>query len=205
MSGSDHDSSDKIPLHKSGPRLSSRPRFDLRSDLSRDPVVQFFNSIPLFSMLTAHEVTQLMRICSIESYKAGQTIFEEGHAADSMIIIERGEVEVTVRGNRDVTVAHLGDGSVVGEMALIVGGPRTATVIAVTETRAYRLDGRDFENLKEQQSVAAYKVLRKLLETLGERSVNVTQRIHDLFARPDESIKLFERYNRELAERFTRS
>ena len=205
-SGKDKDQQDKIPLARSGPRLASRPRIDLGHGASHDPIVQFLTSIPLFSLLTATEAMQLLRVCTIVSYKAGDIIFEEGHAADSMIIIERGEVEVTVRGTRgDVTVAHLGDGSVVGEMALIIGGPRTATVSALTETRAYRLDGRSFEQLKEEQSVAAYKILRKLLQTLGERSENVATRIHDIFARPEDSIALFERYSRELAQRITRS
>lgn len=205
---SDPDKKDRIPLHKStGPMLASRPRMEIGAhEDARDPIVQFFTSIPLFSLLTAHEVLQVLRICTIETYKAGQTIFEEGRAADSMLIIERGELEVTVRGSGgDVTVAQLGDGSVVGEMALIVGGPRTATVGAVTETRAYRLDGRDFELLRQQQSIAAYKILRKLLETLGERAHNGAQRIHDLFERPDDSAPHFERTCRDLIDRIQRA
>lgn len=205
---SDPEKKDRIPLHQSaGAMLASRPRMEIGgAEAAPDPLIQFFTSIPLFSLLTANEVLHLLRVCSIETYKAGQTIFEEGRAADSMLIIERGELEVTVRGTAgDVVVAHLGDGSVVGEMALIVGGPRTATVSAVTETRAYRLDGRDFENLRQQQSVAAYKILRKLLETLGERAHNGAQRIQDLFDRPADNAPHFERTCRDLLDRIQRA
>jgi CRP-like cAMP-binding protein len=194
----------KIPLERST-AIGSRPQLNLKA-ASSDSLVQFFKSIPLFSLLEPSEVLVLLRVCHLVTYGAGETIFEEGEAADSMLIIERGEVSVTVRTSRGgMTVANLGDGSVVGEMALIVGAPRSASVRAFSETRVHRLDGRDFEILRREKSLAAYKILRKLLETLGDRRESVDGRIVDIFARPAEHIETFERHSRELAAKASKA
>lgn len=168
-------------------------------------VVSLFRSIPLFSLLNASQVMEVMRVCSFKTYAAGEVLFREDEAADAMVIIERGEVSITKRslGGEDVRVAYVGDGSVIGEMALIVSSPRSASVEAVSETRVYRLDARAFEALRNQRSLAAYKILLKLLETMGERRQRVLDRVEDVFARPADHIETFERHTRELIERLT--
>jgi CRP-like cAMP-binding protein len=163
--------------------------------------VRLFRSVSLFSTLDAAQVMEVMRLCTIETYGAGEVLCREDEAADAMYIIERGEVAVSQRsGDEDVRVAYLGDGAVVGEMALITSLPRSATIEAVAETRVYRLEGRDIEALRRQRSVTAYKVLFQLMETLGERRQKVLSRIDDLFARPQEHLESFTRQTRELAE-----
>jgi CRP-like cAMP-binding protein len=169
-------------------------------------VVSFFRSVPLFNSLDADQVMEIMRVSSIETYSAGEVLFEEDEAGDAMVIIERGEVAITKRslGGEEVTVAFLGDGSVVGEMALIVSSPRTASVKAVSETRIYRLNGRDFDGLRRQRSLTAYKILFKLLEALGDRRQRVVDRIDDIFARPADHVEQFERQVRELGEKMAK-
>ena len=186
-----------------GPRLAGNTQ--LGAD-SQQTIINFFASIPLFSLLDANEVAQVLRICTIEMVGPGEPIFQEGDAAQSMLIIEHGEVSVTKQSQGgSVQIANLGDGSVIGEMALIAGAPRSATVKAVSETRFYRLDGRHFDELRRQRSIAAYKILQKLLETLGDRRHRGFQRINEIFERPDDHIEIFERHCRELIERATRA
>ncbi len=170
-------------------------------------VVSFFRSVPLFKDLSPEQVMEVMRVCTFKTYGAGKVLFHEDEAADAMYIIERGEVSITKQslGGEEVRVAYVGDGSVIGEMALIVSSPRSASVEAVSETRVYRLDGRDFDALRRQRSLAAYKILMKLLETMAERRQRVLDRIDDVFARPQEHIETFERQARELVERVTRA
>ena len=201
----------RLPIPRPG---SERPSLGgglslggLSASADEESIVSFFRSVPLFSLLSAGQVMEIMRVCSIETYSAGEVLFGEDDAADAMVIIERGEVAITKRslGGEEVTVAYLGDGSVVGEMALIVSSPRSATVKAVSETRIYRLDGRDFDGLRRQRSLAAYKILLKLLETLGDRRQRVIGRIDDVFARPADHLDQFERQVRELGERMTKA
>ncbi len=201
----------KLPLahvNPDGPRANSTALRTFGGG-SPDPhnAASFFRSVPLLSLLDAAEAAEVMRLCSIETYPAGAVLFREDEAANAMFIIERGEVAVTrmANGGEDVRVAYLGDGSVVGEMALIVSSPRSASVETVAETRVYKLDGHAFDTLRRERSVAAYKILYQLLFTLGERRQRVIGRIDDIFARPKESIDHFERQLTDLIERLSQA
>lgn len=72
----------------------------------------------------------------IRELETGETLFEEGDAADTAYIIEEGELEISTvsEGNR-VVICSLVDGDIVGEMGIIDGEPRTATATAVKATR----------------------------------------------------------------------
>jgi CRP/FNR family transcriptional regulator len=93
--------------------------------------VGFFRNIPLFATLDHDELDDLLRWAEPYSYSAGDRLFTEGDHAAGMFLIERGEVEVSMRqtSKRDIVLAHLGNGSVVGEMSLIDGGPRSASKV----------------------------------------------------------------------------
>lgn len=187
------------------PSFAGSPKPDL-STHKEDGVVKLFRSVSLFSTLDSAQVMEVMRLCTIETYAAGDVLCRQDEAADAMYIIERGEVAVSQRsGDEDVRVAYLGDGAVVGEMALIVSQPRSATIEAVAETRVYRLEGRDMEALRSQRSVTAYKILFQLLKTLGDRRHNLQARIQDIFANPQEHIESFTRQTRDLAQSLERA
>ena len=191
--------------------IGDKPSFapNLRSgdgQAQEEGAVSLFRSVSLFSTLDSAQVMEVMRLCTIETYAAGEVLCKEHEAADAMYIIERGEVAVSRRsGNEDVRVAYLGDGAVVGEMALIVSSPRSASIEAVAETRVYRLEGRDIEALRRQRSVTAYKILFKLLETLGDRRQQVLTRIEDLFTHPAEHLDTFAKHTQDLAESLQRA
>ena len=98
----------------------------------------------------ASPVAQRLVSCS---YPAGTTIFREGEPGDTFLFIVSGDAEVR---RADTVVAHLGAGSVVGELALLTGTSRTTTVVAGT-----RLIGRlgtalDFADLLESDSIRAH-------------------------------------------------
>ncbi len=73
-------------------------------------------------------------------FEIGDIIFRENDAGSSMFIIQSGEVEVfSIKNNQKVVYAHLGSGAVFGEMALIDGLPRSATVIALETTQCLEI------------------------------------------------------------------
>lgn len=198
------DEKPRLPLHRPVGDGSSldMPSAGGRRGRNEDGVVNFFRSVDLFNELTAEQIIEVLRVCHIETHPAGSVIAAEGAAADAMFIIERGEVAITKAslGGDDVRVAYLGDGSVVGEMALIVGSPRTASIKTIAETRVYRLSGRDFDSLRRQKSVAAYKILTKLLLTLGERRQRVLDRLDEIHQNPADYVDEFRRLTGEMAE-----
>jgi putative ABC transport system ATP-binding protein len=72
----------------------------------------------------------------------GETVIREGEPGEEFFLISDGEVEV-IRAEHEV--AHLGPGDFFGEVALISGEPRNATVVAVNELDTYVLGKADFE------------------------------------------------------------
>jgi CRP-like cAMP-binding protein len=79
-------------------------------------------------------------------YDRGSTLMREGEQGDSLLVIVRGTANVSVAG-RPRTVAGLGKGDIVGEMSLLTGAQRSATVTAVTPVVAYEIAKDDLEPL----------------------------------------------------------
>jgi CRP-like cAMP-binding protein len=89
----------------------------------------------------------------------------EGADAHHLYLITKGRVSVrTQRGGREHELAQLGSGECFGEMSLLTGEPRSATVVALTEVECYRLHADAFRRLLERRSDLAAKMANQLAE-----------------------------------------
>ena len=103
------------------------------------------SSVPLFSQLPKRTLSRLGRSVRQRRYRPGQAIVKQGDKADAFYIVERGRVEVLAgRGKKSAKLNELRDGAFFGEMALLDGAPRTATVKALTQTDCLVLPRRAF-------------------------------------------------------------
>ncbi len=166
-----------------------------------------FSEIELFEELTVDEVRELVRGCETVHYKAGQTLFEQGDRSDALFIVGQGELEVAGSSplGEKVVFAILGPGSVVGEMSLIEGGPRSATVEAVSECEIFRLDHATFDEMRRRRRPAAYKVILGLAATVGQRRRETDARIQQVFEDPASHIDSFESQLHEMLGRMRKS
>lgn len=105
----------------------------------------------LFGGLADSLLQQLVPVLSDVSLAAGETLVSQGDVGDAVFILNSGQLEVTVRTDegRDVRVDVLEPGATVGEMALVAGQIRTATVTAVKDSRLIRLSRNDFDRLAD--------------------------------------------------------
>ena len=94
---------------------------------------------------------------------AGQALFREGQSGDAFYVVCAGEVDVFVG---DELVETVGPGGIVGEMALIDGGPRSASAVARTPARVVRLDEKRFQFLVQQTPNFAIQVMRIMADRL---------------------------------------
>lgn len=108
---------------------------------SRDGAIGLLRLLGVFSPLVLATVDHLATRMTVELHPAGGTILRKGDAGDRFLVVERGEVEVY---DDDVLLAVLGPSAGFGEMALLGGVPRNATVVARTEVRLRALKGDDF-------------------------------------------------------------
>ena len=97
------------------------------------------------------------------SFSAGQTIFAEGTSGDVLYVVKDGEVEVRVH---DRVVETVGPGGIVGEMALIDQGPRSASAVAKTDCTLVPVNETRFKFLVQQVPAFSLEVMRVMASRL---------------------------------------
>jgi CRP/FNR family transcriptional regulator, cyclic AMP receptor protein len=101
---------------------------------------------------------------------AGRRLFEEGRPAPTLVVILQGRVKVSSidqRGERRL-LALRGEGDLLGEMAGLIGGSRTATVTAIDEVRALAIDREEFERLWRKEAAILGAVVRALVHRIEQ-------------------------------------
>jgi CRP/FNR family cyclic AMP-dependent transcriptional regulator len=125
--------------------------------------------IPLFSGCSKKELQAVARSIKQINHPAGTVIAAEGEPGAGLFIIAQGEADVTVGGKK---VNQLRDGDSFGEMALLDGGPRTATVTATTPVKIYALSEWAFRGLLADQPSIAMRTLEAMAGRLREAAMN---------------------------------
>jgi len=104
------------------------------------------------SGLTPDDLVEVLETAEVKSVRAGEAIISEGEDGIDIYVIRQGSMVVEKSiGGRPVFLSYLPAGSYVGEMALIDGGPRTATVRAAIKSEVIRIDGAAFRRLLERK------------------------------------------------------
>jgi len=127
-----------------------------------DATMELLAAVPLFSGCTDDELRQISRLGTILSTSAGTHLTTQGGAGHEFILLRSGHAEC----ERDGTVvATFGPGDFFGELALLDGGARTATVIATDDVEVLVLSHGEFNDLLDR----APSIARKLLVELASR------------------------------------
>ncbi|HEY3168893.1 MAG TPA: cyclic nucleotide-binding domain-containing protein, partial [Candidatus Binatia bacterium] len=119
-----------------------------------EPLADTIRSIPIFSGLSREDIAKVMGKMEEISYAAEATIFSQGDQGDAFYLIQSGTVQVVVEsraGNSEI-VAILGSQDWFGEMALLSGEPRSATIQTVKDTTLWRLRREDWDELIAKHS-----------------------------------------------------
>lgn len=127
--------------------------------------------VPLFEGLSRRHLKQIAEHADEISFREKETIVEAGQPGGTFFIIVEGEVRV-VRGDR--TIARAGPGEFFGEISLLDGGPRTASVIADTPVVAIRLFKASFDKVVRDEPRVAGKILAVVARRLREAERTVT-------------------------------
>ena len=120
--------------------------------------------VPLFSDLDKKELESIANTMRERTFAAGQHVTEEGAGGAGFFIIDDGEADVTVHGEPRGTIKA---GDYFGEIALITGSDRTATIVAKTDMRCYGMTPWDFRPLVESNAAVAWKLLQAMAQKLS--------------------------------------
>jgi CRP-like cAMP-binding protein len=121
--------------------------------------------VPLFEGLGRRQLKQITEHADEISYLQNESIVEEGQPGGSFYVIVEGEAKV-VKGSKVLT--RLGPGEFFGEISLLDGGPRTATVVAETPVVAIRIFKDSFEKAVAREPSVAAKILTVVARRLRE-------------------------------------
>jgi CRP/FNR family transcriptional regulator, cyclic AMP receptor protein len=131
--------------------------------VATNDVVARLARVPMFSGCSKKELTTIARTVREISHPAGTVIATEGEPGAGLFVIETGEADVTIGGKR---VNRLKDGDFFGEMALLDGGPRTATVTSTTDIQMWALTEWVFRGLLVEHPTIALRTLEAMASRL---------------------------------------
>src|SRR5688500_14645692 len=136
-----------------------------------DAATRLFSAIPLFAGIGQEGLDGIARIVEPVSFGAAAHLVRQGQPADGAYVIESGiaDVYTALPGGGETAVAALGPGSVLGEMALLESGMRSASVVARAAVAAHFIERDAFRMLLSQRHAAAFAIQNRITLTLCER------------------------------------
>ena len=127
--------------------------------MSTKEVVTRLSQVPMFNGCSQRDLQTIARVVKDIDHSAGTVIAREGEPGIGLFVIADGTAEVTIGGAKK---ASLGPGEFFGEIALLDGGPRTATVTATSDVKLLGLTEWVFRGLMQEHPTIAVKTLQAM-------------------------------------------
>lgn len=140
--------------------------------MARADLDQTLARIPIFSECTRKELKAISKLVTPVEVKAGKELTREGEPGREFMIIASGTATVSRDGRK---VATLGPGDFFGELAVLAGVPRTATVTADTDMVVEAMNRMEFSSLLDESPSLAKTILLGAVKRLYE---NDTKSLH---------------------------
>ena len=129
------------------------------------------NMVPIFAACTSKELAAIAAAGKEVAFEAGKVICKEGETGIGMHVILEGETKVQIGGR---TRRRFGPGAFFGEVALLDGGPRSATVIAETPVVTLSIPVWNFKSLLKSNPNLSLKVLEEVCRRLRISDAAIT-------------------------------
>jgi CRP/FNR family cyclic AMP-dependent transcriptional regulator len=137
--------------------------------------VEVLRNIPLFAKVTPAKLKLLEFTSERLEYPTGEVLFRQGDPGDAAYVILEGEAEIVVDTDHGpVKVATLGKNDIVGEIAILCGVPRTATVVAHGDLEILRVSKEGFFHLVTQFPQVGVEVMSALAAKLDRTTQALT-------------------------------
>jgi CRP-like cAMP-binding protein len=125
--------------------------------------VDLLAGVPLFSDLSAADLKRIATVAKRMRYREGAVVVEEGSTGGRFFVIQSGTARVVAKGRARAT---LGPGAYFGELSVLDGEPRTATVVAAEPLEVWSIADFNFRPLLKDRPALALKLLAALTARL---------------------------------------
>ncbi len=139
--------------------------------------VELLSRVPLFSELSRAELERISRVSVARSYPAGVRVFHEGDHSDACYLVRKGDLRVTREhpDGRAIALATLGAGDIFGELAMLDGEARSASVETLTDSELLALPAADVRRLLADHPGISVKLIAALTKRLRETNERVAR------------------------------
>lgn len=170
-----------FPIRDVNLRAVPEDAAEREAEARRARVLRTLRPLPFLAPLDDAQLAQVAAGARLQHFAASECLMREGEAGDSLFVLCAGEAEVQVTGTdgKPVTVAVRRAGDFLGEMSLLTGAPRSATVRCSSEVEAAIVDKAAFRNIL----LADPRIAERLSENLAAREMEQADRVAEAGAR----------------------
>lgn len=158
-------------------KMQSEDEERQKEHAKQDKIMLALRSLGFLKQLNDKELQRLAKSAQLLRYTAGETLIQQGEAGDLLFIMKSGRVGVYLsKAGRNLRIAQRIGGEFFGEMSLLTGEPRSASIIAESETEVVTIGQEAFKEVL----TSTPSILERLLDALETRRSNIqTQRAAD--------------------------
>ncbi len=139
--------------------------------------VDLLSRVPLFAELSARDLERIGSVAVPRSYPSGVRVFHEGDSSDACYIVRSGDLRVTREHSdgRAIALATLGPGDIFGELAMLDGGSRSASVETLSDAELLALPASDVRRVVAENGEIAAKLIVAITRRLRETNERVAR------------------------------
>jgi len=131
---------------------------------------EMITRFPLFHGYTLHGAKMLLECGEVKEYSPGDVLFKEKDSPTCVLLVLTGKMEVFVeRQGRDLVLTDAGPGTILGELAVLCGIPRAASVRAIERSAVLQWNAKEFRNMVLSDVFLSERIFRQSLRTLIEK------------------------------------
>ena len=161
----------QYPAHRD---LALMKIINIENILPRHKALSILQKLSLFNGVLDREFEELLEICVISKFHAGQQIFEQGNSAQSLFVVLNGVVEISTPEKGVINIMKQGE--VFGELGVITSMPRLASASTLLDnTLLLEIKKSDLDFLIGREPHLSYGIMRNLADELAQRFVQVNK------------------------------
>ncbi len=137
---------------------------------------ELITTFPLFKGFTANGTKRLLDAGEVKQHATGQVLLKEGDSSDFVLLVLSGTLEVFVeRAGRDLILTEANPGTILGELAMLCGTPRSASVRAKTDSVVLEWPDEAFRTLLVRDPSLSQRIFGQALRTLVDKEKSLIE------------------------------